>query len=417
VTPDPYWPSPWPAEDGGARRLQRAAGSALGAGPLVATFREALVTTMVVLRSPDEVLALRHTPGPDAVAWVERIDPITLAPILRSDDLPAGPVWPGGLAAHADGAIHTVFGRHAHRLGADLRVESTCELPVDRPYNSFVVLKDGHLVTKEFGGVLPGEDPASAGHRTTGVIVLDPVSLRVVATATLPEASIARLSCDGDTIIVVGTESVFAVHWDGTALDATQPPLARYRTLEGQTYGWDPVIALGAVWFLDNGFGSERYTGTFRGAGTHTTPMHIVRVDLATREVGYTEVCGLPGSVVANPPLVDVERRIVVGFDSGNGVLAAFDIDASGRLAQRWRHEQNHGAHLCLLDGGALISADHDASRMMDQLVVRDISTGEERGRVDTGSAFQSVLFSSPGWHEDLYYCSFLGISRISGAG
>jgi hypothetical protein len=50
---------------------------------------------------------------------------------------------------------------------------------------------------------------------------------------------------------------------------------------------------------------------------------------------------------------------------------------------------------------------------MMDQLVVLDIATGDERLRVDTGSAVQSVLFPATGWSRDVYYCSFAGIARV----
>ena len=57
-------------------------------------------TTMVVLREPGEVFVLRHTLGrrplrDPVTAWVERIDPLTLEPLARSPDLPAGPFWPG----------------------------------------------------------------------------------------------------------------------------------------------------------------------------------------------------------------------------------------------------------------------------------------------------------------------------------
>ena len=59
---------------------------------------------------------------------------------------------------------------------------------------------------------------------------------------------------------------------------------ARYRTMPGQTYGWDCVIAAGSAWFLDDGDGSERYTGTLRSHGLSTAPLHLVRVDLTTGE-------------------------------------------------------------------------------------------------------------------------------------
>src|SRR5689334_22768498 len=114
----------WTHEDGGARRTQVVPG-ALGTGPgtrLEVTTRIAPVTTMAVHGAAEgDVLLLRHTPGEPSSAIVERIDPKTLEPLAASPELPAGPVWPGGLGATDDGGAHVVFGAHAHRLDADLR--------------------------------------------------------------------------------------------------------------------------------------------------------------------------------------------------------------------------------------------------------------------------------------------------------
>jgi len=175
------------------------------------------------------------------------------------------------------------------------------------------------------------------------------------------------------------------------------------------------VLALGAAWFLDNGEGSERYVGTLRGRGQSTAPLHLVRVDLVTAAVSMTEICGRPDGLVANPPVVDEARRIVVGYDSGNGVLAAFDIAGDGRTTPRWRREQNHACHPLLFAAtGELVTNDHDATRMADSIVVLDIETGAERLRLDAGSAVQSVLFPAPGFGRDFYYCSFATLTRVA---
>ncbi|QXC60717.1 hypothetical protein KSP35_20725 [Aquihabitans sp. G128] len=413
-----YWPSPWPGEDGGPARLQRPAGTPgprFSADAVTVTAREAIAATMVVLRDPGEVFALRHTAGPDSTAWVEQLHPETLEVLARSVDLPAGPTWPGGLAAHANGSLYVVFGNHAHRLSATLEVLARQELPQAKPYNSFVILPDGCLATKDFGGVLPGADPEAHAYQPTELLVLDPEDLSIRARATFPEASIARLSADGHTVYVVGTHALFRARWDGHDLVVDPDFRGTYRSVEGQTYGWDAVVALGAAWFLDDGFGSERYVGTFRGQGVNEAPLHLVRVDLETGAATLTEVCGLPGGVVANPPLIDERRWIAVGFDSGNGILAAFDIEEDGSLVKRWRRHQDHAAHLLLFpDTGELVTADHDATRMVDELVVLDIETGDERLRVDVGSPVQSVLFPAVGWDRDVYYCSFSTIARVA---
>ena len=370
---------------------------------------------MVVLREPGEVYALRHTMGPETLSWVEKIDPISLQTIARSVDLAGGPTWPGGLAAHANGSLYVVYGEHAHRLDADLNVIASRKLPRHKPHNSFVILPDGCLATKDFGGVLPGTDANAHAYEPTELLILEPERLDIVARAVFPEASIARLSADANMVYVVGVTKLMRATWTGTHLVVDEDFDGVYIQYTGQSYGWDPVIALGAAWFLDNGLGSERYAGTFTGQGINTAPLHLVRVDLETGVASLTEICGLANGVIANPPLIDVERRIAIGYDSGNGVLAAFNIADDGSTSLRWRHEQNHGCHPLLFgDTGELITTDHDTGRMADQIVVRDIETGAERLRIDSGSAVQSVLFPTIGWNNDAYYCSFNGIARIA---
>ena len=416
-----YWPSRWPGEDAGPRRLQTpltGPGPGLEPAHVEVRSRDAIAATMVVLRDEGEVFLLRHTAGPDAVSWVEQVDALTLEPLARSVDLPGGPTWPGGMAAHANGSLHVVFGNHAHRLAPDLTVVASRALPRHLPYNSFVIVPDGHLITKDFGGVLPGADPSTHSPAPAELLALDPESLETVASCALPEPSIARLSADGNTVYAVGTTTLFRAYWDGTRLELDEAFAGRYRTLAGQTYGWDAVLALGAAWFLDNGEGSERYIGTFRGQGISSAPLHLVRVDLATAAVTLTEICGLPNGIVANPPVVDEVRRIVVGYDSGNGVLAAFDIASDGSTTSRWRREQNHACHpLLFADTGELVTNDHDATRMADSIVVLDIETGDVRVRVDAGSPVQSVLFPAAGFGRDLYYCSFSTLSRVAAGG
>ena len=373
--------------------------------PLQVTTRIAPLATMVV-SDGDRTLLLRHTPGEDAVSFVEEIDERSLEPVRRSPDLAGGPTWPGGLAVAGDGAVHVVFGNHAHRLDADLRPVASRELPRRAPYNSFVHLADGHLVTKDFGGSRPGLAVAAEDRRPCELLVLEPVHLRVVASLELPEASIARLSADGDTVYVVGETNLLRVHWDGVGLRLDEDFRVRYRTGEGQGYGWDCVLATGQAWFLDDGEGSEGFAGTLRGVGRATAPLSLQRVDLATGERASAEICGMPAGIVANPPVVDEVRRIAVGYDSGNGVLAAFDSET---LSPRWRRQQDHGSHLLLYeDSGELVTGDGT------DVVVLDITSGDELARVDGGLGMQSVLFPAPGRGRDFFVCAFTGVSRIS---
>lgn len=405
----------WSTEDAGPRRLQWVDGArlAIAAGEtLQVTSRSMMVVTMVVVASPDDVFVLCHTGGDGAVSWVERVHPETLETLATSEHLAGGPAWPGGTAVHPNGDIYVVFGNHAHRLNRSLQVVASRELPRIRPYNSFVVLPDGHLVTKDFGGSRPGnemEEPFAP----TQLVVLEPTGLNIVATLDLPEASIARLSANENDVYVVGTSSLWRVRWDGESLHS-DGWRAEYRQLQGQTYGWDVVIADTDAWFLDNGESTHKFAGTLRGVGTATAPLHLVRVNLASGRVSLHEICGLAGGVVANPPLVDEQRQMVVGFDSGNGVLAGFSYDET-KVRKVWSVEQNHGSHMLLYpESGEFVSAHYDQERGVEQVVVRDISTGREIARADTGSPIQSVVFPACGTRRDFYWCSMLSLNRVT---
>jgi hypothetical protein len=407
-----YWPSPWPGEDGGPRRVQMPHGIA---GPRVpqgasldVSSRELFGATMVVLRDPGEVYVHAFAPG-GATSTLERVDPSSLTTVRASPDLPAGPWWPGGVAVHANGDLYVTAGRWCHRLDPDCALVASRELPRDRPYNSLVILPDGHLVMKDM--VMDGSDQSR-------LVVLEPERLEPVGPEVdVTEDSIARISADGSTVYVVGTTAVHRFTWDGARLARDDGWRAPYLRFEGQHYGWDPVLTAGHAWFLDNGAGSDRFAGTFHGRGIATAPLHLVRaaLDGDGRDVELVEICGEPGGIVVNPPLVDAARGIAVGFDSGNGVLAAFTIDAGG-LAPRWRRDQDHGGHMLLWpDTGALVTYDHRDGQ--DHVVILDVETGNELSRAATGSAVQSVCFPAAGPDGDLYYCSLMTVAHVRTAG
>ena len=304
-------PVTWTHEDGGPNRRQITPGGlGLEAGAsLDVDVRTAPVTTMAVAGA-EHLFLLRHEPG-------------HVPPVLRRT---AGPTIPRRARTVARPRRRSDVARRARcrrrrrrctscsattRTGSttDLQVAARRTLPRDRPYNSFVPLPDGHLVTKDFGGSLPHQRLAPEDREPCELVVLDPIDLEIVARLVMPEPSIARLSADGANVYVVGDTSLRRARWDGTALVLDDDFVATYRTLDGQTYGWDCVLAGGAAWFLDDGDGAEAYDGTLRGHGLSTAPLHLVRVDLESAEVSMAEVCGRPGGLVANPPVVDEAQR------------------------------------------------------------------------------------------------------------
>lgn len=412
-----YWKSSWSGEDGGPKRRQIATNVSIprltNSKQLEVVSRDAVAMTMPIVGPNDELFLQRVMPGLESVAWVERIDPLTLKPLAQSEQLAGGPMWPGGMAAHANGTLYVVFGNHAHRLATDLTVIASVELPRVRPYNSFVILPSGHIATKDFSGPLPGQ-PNGTPMDNTELLILDPNDLRIVARLELNEPSIARLSADGNNIYIVGDHSLIRVTWNGESLSVDETFNARYRTLEGQTFGWDTVITDDDAWFLDNGEGTQLFAGSFRGVGISTAPLHLVRVNKQSAHVTLTEICGLPNGIVANPPVVDTKRQIVVGFDSGNGVISGFDYDEDS-VTLRWSHEQNHACHMLLIpETGQIVTADYRPELGCEQVVVLDITTGTEVARVSTTSPIQSAVFPAIGPHGDIYWCSMTTITRIT---
>jgi putative molybdenum carrier protein len=439
-----YWPSPWPAEDGGPRRSQAPAGLAgIVARPDCAptvVHRDALGATMLVLRARGELFALRHTmparPEQPCTAWVERLDPETLATLARSPDLEAGPFWPGGLACHANGSLYVVFGNHAHRLSADLTLLRSHELPRLRPYNSFVLLANGLLVTKDFD---------HATHEPALLSVLDPETLAPACEPVpLPEPSIARLSADGDVVYAAGDHTLFRLAWNGRTLVRDGSWSHRYRTYPDQSYAWDVVLEGGHAWFMDQG--AHDYAGTMLGAGVAAGPIRLFRVSLAdARDHDSVEVSRQPRGTCTNPPLYDPERRIAVGYDSGNGVIAAWRHTEAGALEPLWQRPLATAGHLIRFpDTGAILAYDFRAPAVFrtrafravaqriaplaarpaarralsratsEDVVLLDVTTGEERARASIPTMFQSVVFPAPGWANDLYYCSFSTIARVA---
>ncbi len=412
-----YLDSPWPAEDAGAQRLQQphfGAGLGLRTGEtLRATTRRTLMSTMTVLGAPGEVYLLTHAAlraqfGLPTTACVEQIDPVTLRPLHRSPRLRGGPMWPGGMAIHRNGGIYVVYGRWAHRLDRRCAPLASLELPVNQPYNSFVVLDNGLIVTKNLSASTPAR-----------LTVIDPASLLPACADTdAPEPSIARLSARGNTVYVVGVRSIFRFHWNDTAQALTLDPDWRFDYIGGsqQTHGWDVVLDGEHAWFMDNG--AHRYRHRMIGAGVSRTANRLIRVSLVdAADHQALDVSGLPGGSITNPPLVDVQRGIAVAYDSANAVLQAWRFNADLRTLTPLWHKAPFGcaSHMILYaDTGELVINDH--RRHGEEVAVLDIRTGIERGRVRSGGLMQGVVFPSPGWGRDFYWSSMGRLARVYAA-
>ena len=444
-----YWPRPWTCEDGGPLRWGCADRAGLGIRPgerlEVAAAYDAFATDALVQREPGELYALRHdiplggAQSTPVEGWVERLDPDSLAVTASTPRLPGGAYWPGGIAAHANGDLYMVFGRWAHRLSADLDVLASHRLPVPRPHNSFVILAGGELITKDCD--------APAGLEPSTVSALDPETLQPVAEPLrLPEPSIARLASDGETVIAVGTTRIFRLSLDRdagriTIDDEWQPA---YGPDPDHSYGWDPVITAEHVLWMDNGRNST--DRTMVGTGTQAGPVRLWWARRDDGSVRSTEISGLPHGTESNPPGWDPDGRIVIAYDAGNAVVRAWRMDGD-ELEPLWRRDGlAHAGHLIIYpDTREVVVGDWRESPVMrhrlirpgvasfsrvfsrsarvrraslrtgnDQLVVLDLDSGTEKGRVSIPSPSQGFLFPAPGFGRDVYYQSLTTIARVA---
>lgn len=410
-----YFNSPWPCEDGDPQRLQRPlSGAGLGVRVgevLQATKRRTLMSTMTVLGAPGEVYLLTHTAlraqvGLSTTSRVEMIDPQSLKPVHRSPPLKGGPMWPGGMAIHRNGDLYVVYGNHAHRLNRQCQLLASHALPMNEAYNAFVILDNGLIVTKN----LSASTPAC-------LTVLDPETLQPAsADLRCPEPSIARLSAMGNTVYVVGVRSIFRYHWETGQHKLVRDPDWHFDYIgqSRQTYGWDVVLDGAQAWFMDNG--QHRYRFRMVGAGVSRTANRLIRVSLSdAQDHQMLEVSGLLGGSITNPPLVDLQSRTVVAYDSANSVLQAWRFDEPlHRLTPLWRKAPFGAASHMLLypDTGELVVNDY--RQHGEEVVVLDIASGFEKGRVRLGGLMQGVVFPSPGWGRDFYWSSMGQLARVS---
>jgi len=396
--------SPWPAEDGGPERQQRVPGRLLGDGDgdgddrqrLQVHSRRAWLSTMTVLGAPGEVYLLTHSAlrariGLPTTAQVERIHPETLETLERSPRLPGGPMWPGGLALHASGDLHVVYGNHVHRLDRHCQPLASRQLPGQEPYNGFVTLPGGQLVTWT---------RARCG--------------RWARRWSAPSRASPAWACGATASTWSGPTACCVTA--GTPRRARLAPDAGWRWdyLAGtrNSFGWDLVLAGGHAWFMDNG--DHSYLWTMRGAGRRRSANRLLRVSLADARLHAAwDVSGRAAGCVTNPPLVDLKRGIVLAYDSGNAFLRAWDLQEDGQLTPRWeRPGLGCASHMLLYeDSGEVVTNDHQGLR--EDVVVLDIATGRERARAATGGRMQGVVFPSPGWGRDLYWCSMDRIARL----
>ena len=421
-----YYPSRFPAECGGPRRQKAPHTVGLGIQPdetLSVTLRDTgRWNVMFLWRDDDELYLYSTSPVGDSDPYglIERVDPITLEPITASPRLPTGGhIWCGAFIVHANGDLYVVNGRYVHRLAPDLTVLAEHELAVDGAHNTMLVLHDGNLIVK---------DNRLAGTVSTWT-VLEPECLRLVTSVAMPEPSMGRVAADRiddtDVLYAPGDEHLFRYRYHHGVLEP-DGWAARYRDRAGP-YGlaWDTCLGSDSVWMHDNGdsfgarhildahpVGSVAHDGTWQTSFTVPNRLHRFSVADADDADVLTPVGTDDGWILA-PPVYVQQHRILVTWDSNNGVVVTYRYDGPGQFSELWRRPiRNWWQPLVYPDTNEIVLDDVHLFDD-DNIVVVDLLTGDEKARTRTGSMFANAMFPCPGAGRDLYYVSNPCVARI----
>ena len=383
---------------------------------------------MTVRRAPGEWYVGGTMPafvGPPPFGWVERFDPVSLEPIVRSPDLPCGEhVWCGAILAHANGSILSVNGSYLHRLDArDLTIQAERRL-VDCSHNGLLALSDGTLITK---------DLRLEGQGGTTITRLSPETLETISDPLhLSEGSMGRIASDlidgVDHVYVPGTEHLWRISVvdDALVVDDWRP---RYRR-SGGDWGlcWDVCLSDAHCWVMDCGdIESVRHIHTtFPNGRFDVTPalswrqpapwrgaQRLLRVSLDDpTNVTAIEPFGTPGGGIIAPPVHVPEHEMAIAWDSVNGGLAGV-ATGDDRLEVAWHLDIRPSMQPVVYpESGELVINDFTDGGS-DDLVVVDVSSGELLDRVETGSRIANGMFLSAGDHRDVYYCSTTRFARV----
>ncbi|MGL5838432.1 MAG: hypothetical protein ACRCY3_08025 [Sphingorhabdus sp.] len=419
----------YPVECGGPRRqkISRCAGLDLKADEVLASTARhtGLWNVYFIWRGRDELYlyGTSNVGDQEPSGWVERVDPHTLEPILRSAPLPCGGhIWCGGMVAHANGDLYVVNGNHLHRLSPDLEVLAECQLPVDGAFNGLLILSDGRLVTKDL--------------RIDGVgshlVLIDPDMLQIINALPMAEPSMGRFAIDpgldADHIYVPGVEHLFLYHYRDGQLTEDSDWRPRYRAAEDNWNGacWDVTIGLGSAWVQDNGdvdnvrnmlashpVGSVGFTPSL--GGTRLGPVRLLRFGLDDPNDSDIVIPtpDVRGWNVA-PAVIVPQYDMVISFDTGSAQVVAYRYHGPGHFQRLWDAPlANWWQPIVYPDTAEIVFDDYRFDQMDDNVVIVDLHNGTEKGRVSTGCRAPSAMIPTPSQGRDLYYSSNYGVARI----
>jgi hypothetical protein len=322
---------------------------------------------------------------------VEQVDPVSLATLRSSGELPTGGHrWPGSLQAHPNGDLYLLAGCHLHRLNPALMVIASLEFPDERPYHSLLIMDDGCLFLKDVR--LPGGGPGR-------LIVVDADEMTVLTESTMPEPSLSAAAAEGNDLYIPGDQSIFRFRYRRGGVLRDTAWTGRYRTTNDD-YGVASDITLGggSVWVHDNTDTPDiraELEVTPTGPTAPGRPsldafstahrLHRFSCRDTTDGTSVTPFAVFDSWVHAAPTVVP-GHQIVISVDQRNAGMAAYRMGDDGELTRLWRNELHPTWQPTVSPDGSQLLVDDLQLFADDNLVVLDLFSGRLLARAPSGS-------------------------------
>ena len=230
-------------------------------------------------------------------------------------------------------------------------------------------------------------------------------------------------------IYIPGKQKIWRVivHNNKMEIDYSWNPLYRHDDKK-QGLAWDGCISDDSIWFMDNGdietvrtIFSENPNGRFesfpqtldwRLPAPWEGKVRLLRFNIKTGEkYSYEPFSQQKGGIIA-PPLNISKHKLCIVWDSINGGIAGISYN-DNKFEKNWEINIRPTMQPIYFEQSNELVINHFDDKS-DYLVVIDVLEGKILSKVNLRTPMANGMFLTPGFNNDVLYCSTLAISKVS---
>lgn len=336
--------------------------------------------------------------------YVTRVNPTTLDTISATLSGGSGLPYLGGLAKHPNGYLYAVAQARIFKINPDdMSIVQSVDMPLPDAqtiYNGVNISSNGRLITKS---------TALSSFEQGQIFMLDENTLETISELEI-QAGSPRLTFDCDTD---GNEYIYHLNQDFTfrmiikddniIIDETWQ--AAYDPY-GDGFKTEPtsprIFGNKVVYTTNTTFSSTRAMKLFFQDTDRTYSLENDTLD-GFFMFSDTNTAGWDFNGLS----VSSSTGIFIGLDQANGRIAAYSIDDNDQLQYLWEREYGiSGRPFIAENTGMVYINDFNPEEGSDYLVVLDLFSGTELGRINTPGTTPSIASAAIGKNNDFYYCS-----------